>query len=286
MSFCHSCGSPLQAQETFCGACGSGRVAELPAEMPASPRAVQPSPPGIPPRPGGQPHLGTPAARPSNNSALLIGGAIVLAGLLIGGGFLVSRLLGDNSGGVTAGPSPTAAQTALAPVTPTASIASPDATVIVPGTASPEVSATPTTAITTVSTQFVSPTGNLTCSMSDDYATCEIRERDYVAAAPASCDLDWGARVEVSDGAARMVCHGDTMNGMANVDTVESPPTWLGSAGRIVDNGFGQPAYALDYGRSLTVGTFTCSMAEDGVRCSDNRTGHGFQLQRSRVDLR
>lgn len=41
----------------------------------------------------------------------------------------------------------------------------------------------------------------------------------------------------------------------------------------------------LPYGRTLVAGDFSCSMAKDGVTCSNIRTGHGFRVSRGRVDL-
>ncbi len=41
----------------------------------------------------------------------------------------------------------------------------------------------------------------------------------------------------------------------------------------------------LPYGKTLVAGDFSCSMAKDGVTCSNTRTGHGFHASRARVDL-
>jgi hypothetical protein len=41
----------------------------------------------------------------------------------------------------------------------------------------------------------------------------------------------------------------------------------------------------LPYGKTLVAGDFRCSMAEDGVTCTNTRTGNGFHASRAKVDL-
>jgi hypothetical protein len=41
----------------------------------------------------------------------------------------------------------------------------------------------------------------------------------------------------------------------------------------------------LPYGKTLVAGDFSCSMAKDGVTCSNSLSGHGFHVSRSKVDL-
>ena len=41
----------------------------------------------------------------------------------------------------------------------------------------------------------------------------------------------------------------------------------------------------LPYGKTLVAGDFSCSMAKDGVTCSNALSGHGFHVSRSKVDL-
>jgi hypothetical protein len=41
----------------------------------------------------------------------------------------------------------------------------------------------------------------------------------------------------------------------------------------------------LPYGKTLVAGDFSCSMAKDGVTCSNTLSGHGFHVSRAKVDL-
>jgi hypothetical protein len=70
---------------------------------------------------------------------------------------------------------------------------------------------------------------------------------------PASCDLDWGNGIEVGDGAASIVCAGDTALGGPDV---------------------------LEYGLSAQRGNLRCDAAETGVTCKNLKTSHGFELNR------
>ncbi|MEY2590962.1 MAG: hypothetical protein QOJ67_2946, partial [Acidimicrobiaceae bacterium] len=69
----------------------------------------------------------------------------------------------------------------------------------------------------------------------------------------ASCDLDWGNGIEVGDGAASIVCAGDTALGGPDV---------------------------LEYGLSAQRGNLRCDAAETGITCKNLKTSHGFELNR------
>ena len=103
---------------------------------------------------------------------------------------------------------------------------------------------------------FLSPTGNIRCGLSNQSAVCEVSERTYEPPAkPADCELDHGSMVAVGrKGPAQFLCYGDT--------------------------GFGVPTPVLPYGRSTTNGLFVCRSSEQGVSCTAAGGAHGFELSR------
>jgi hypothetical protein len=104
--------------------------------------------------------------------------------------------------------------------------------------------------------QFISPSGNIGCVLTTDVARCDIAARDYPDPPdPASCDRDYGNSLILEAGSAGIGCVGDT----------------------ILYEGHEFPV--LGYGQRVTRGQYTCSMAEDGVRCQ-SASGHGFTLAR------
>jgi|SRR5215216_2984287 len=107
-------------------------------------------------------------------------------------------------------------------------------------------------------TQFASPSGNIGCVMSRAGVRCDIRERDWTPPPkPASCELDWGSGVWVGRrGRASIVCAGDTTLRARRV---------------------------LAYGDTETLGRFRCVSRRRGMRCVNDRNGHGFLLSRERV---
>ncbi|SER91280.1 hypothetical protein [Actinokineospora terrae] len=50
------------------------------------------------------------------------------------------------------------------------------------------------------------------------------------------------------------------------------------TGGVIYDSGFGSPARALPYGTSLTALGFSCTSAENGIRCAHTPSHHGFRI--------
>jgi hypothetical protein len=116
-----------------------------------------------------------------------------------------------------------------------------------PGTSEPE-------ALTEL-VGFTSPSGNVGCILSSNYARCDISERDWSPPArPADCEFDYGQGISLAPGeGAAFVCAGDTA---------------LGG---------GEP---LAYGRSVQAGMLQCDSAESGITCRDTKTGHGFAIAR------
>jgi hypothetical protein len=107
---------------------------------------------------------------------------------------------------------------------------------------------------------FVSPSGNISCALfTGDIAgaRCDMRElTPSFPTPPDDCELDWGNSFLVNaDGPAVPICYGDT---------VASPD-----------------AVVLDYGKSISLGGFTCTSAKTGMACVAS-SGHGFHLSKAR----
>lgn len=103
-------------------------------------------------------------------------------------------------------------------------------------------------------TMFVTPSGNIGCSITGDGARCDISERDWEPTPkPPSCDVDYGQGIGVSAEGASFVCAGDTVLG--GTDT-------------------------LSYGQAAIAGSYRCESATEGVTCSNTETGAGFFISR------
>lgn len=101
---------------------------------------------------------------------------------------------------------------------------------------------------------FSSPTRNIGCLISTEMARCDIAEREWdPGAAPENCTKTWGQGVVVASGASSITCSDGSALGS---DTV------------------------LEYGRSVSEGTFTCTSSEAGMRCANTATGQGFSISR------
>jgi hypothetical protein len=104
-------------------------------------------------------------------------------------------------------------------------------------------------------TFFETPSHNIGCVISKSGARCDIREHAWKPPPkPKSCHVDWGFGLTVGRrGFAEWVCAGDTVFGGKRV---------------------------LAYRDSITRGRFTCTSRRNGVRCVNERNGHGFKLAR------
>ena len=107
---------------------------------------------------------------------------------------------------------------------------------------------------------FETPSGNIACSISESHARCEIRQKTWnPGPAPSDCNLDWGYGLIVEgESEGRVLCAGDT------VRTNDAP--------------------TLQYGTATQTGSFVCSSEESGVTCTNNETGHGFEISRDSYD--
>ncbi len=107
---------------------------------------------------------------------------------------------------------------------------------------------------------FHSPSGNIQCAMfTGDYAgvRCDMSElTQSYAKPPADCEFDWGSSFAVdTTGKGYLACVSDAV---ANDDGME-----------------------LGYGRSVTLGDFTCTSEKSGMTCR-NAEGHGFSLSKAK----
>ncbi|WP_028047132.1 DUF6636 domain-containing protein [Cellulomonas sp. URHE0023] len=116
--------------------------------------------------------------------------------------------------------------------------------------------ATPSPA-STATTQFAMPSGNIACTMSVDGVTCTIASYTYAQPVVAGCTEVTGHVIVLNADGVAFSC-------------VSGPPPAVA----------GDDVPELAYGKSMTVGEYTCTSATDGVQCVDG-SGTGFQLARA-----
>ncbi|NLE70502.1 MAG: hypothetical protein GX609_00200 [Actinomycetales bacterium] len=155
---------------------------------------------------------------------------------------LVLQLTGSPSGGPTA---PAADATSATP-TPSAE----------PET-SPEPSAPTAPEANAGLTEFVMPSGNIWCSMTETSATCTIRSFSFTPPeAPPGCTGVVGPVLTVTAGeGASMPC----------IPEITPRPD----------------APVLEYGQASTIGEMTCYSSRNGATCRHNPTGEGFSVARA-----
>ncbi|MCB7136357.1 hypothetical protein [Cellulosimicrobium marinum] len=116
-------------------------------------------------------------------------------------------------------------------------------------------------AVPTVTESFASKTRNITCEMTDVGVTCSIAELGSQPAPVAGCDGTVGYRVVLDADGVTQPC----------VPSGEQPQAAPGGV------------EVLPYGKSKTVGGFTCDSADTGVTCRDDATGKGFTVARAGI---
>lgn len=108
---------------------------------------------------------------------------------------------------------------------------------------------------------FASPSGDISCMVTDDLLRCDIRDRDWSPPPrPADCPnfTNHGQGISIHPtGPANFECAGDTTFGG------------------------GTP---LPYGQFQAGGGMSCNSEPSGMRCS-NSDGHGFTLSRQAYTL-
>jgi hypothetical protein len=109
---------------------------------------------------------------------------------------------------------------------------------------------------------FQTPSGNITCWVADNVASCDITSHTY-ASPPGDCALAqnfaWRNFMLRPGKSPELRCS-------RQYDYSPSPMT-------------------LDYGQTFSVGVMTCDSETSGVTCTDNSTGHFFRVSRESYQL-
>ncbi|GIE30549.1 hypothetical protein Ait01nite_035940 [Actinoplanes italicus] len=106
--------------------------------------------------------------------------------------------------------------------------------------------------------RFVTPSGNIACYLDEDFARCDIRERDWTGEESSTCEQEYGDALGVKGTESYFICHGDTLD----FDST-----------------------TLSYGEAIEVGDYICTSSDTGVLCANKSTGDGFTMSRSDYEL-
>ncbi|MGI5130390.1 serine/threonine protein kinase [Pseudonocardia sp. CA-107938] len=202
--------------------------------------------PGPPSTPGWE------RTRPARRVPVVAGIALVAA--LIAGAFLVVLGLRDNAR--PAGPGPAVA--AVPTFTP------PHSRTTAPGTSAPPadpaadavvVDAGADPRFTATQARFVSPSRNITCTLTDGRARCDVVQREWTEPPPAGCATD---------------ATGAQLTGTGAVLACGPAPAATGAV--------------LEYGTGVRLGDLVCASQETGMACR-SASGHGFRVSRGSVSL-
>lgn len=107
---------------------------------------------------------------------------------------------------------------------------------------------------------FVTPSGNISGVLSEaGGVSCIVFEHDWTIDVPteSGCEFDWGDEVGLGPEGVTFGCYSDVF--------------------------WDTEAESAGYGTAVTVGDYTCSIAETGVTC-ENENGNGFSVSRSSLD--
>jgi hypothetical protein len=120
---------------------------------------------------------------------------------------------------------------------------------------------------------FVSPSGNIACTIYGDGsgANCEIRDHTWVA--PATIQGPFGRACNFNfGGLAFYVSQGKPGN--------------LGCYEGVGEFKYPEPdRQTLDYGQTYSRGAITCGSEPSSVTCTDTVTGHFFRISRESYEL-
>ncbi|PFG38561.1 hypothetical protein ATJ97_1042 [Georgenia soli] len=121
--------------------------------------------------------------------------------------------------------------------------------------------------LTDVAWDFVSPSGNIACTVDDERALCGIATFEYADKIPAAeverCDGKVGHFLQVTAEGSSLVC--DTSGQDLTIDAAGTP--------------------ALGYGQEESVDGFTCLSEETGMSCRHDTSGYSFSVRRAAYDL-
>ncbi|WP_114855095.1 hypothetical protein [Brachybacterium sp. YJGR34] len=232
------------------------RIADTDAVVPLGPApSVDPTPTAAMPiaaHPDSAPARPEEPAEGSRRRGPLLWGAglgclLLAIVLLLAAVFAGRALLGGNE---EAAPSPTTAATTEEP-TDEATTPSEEPTTAEETTPPDPVSPAPEGAIELRA--IASPTGNITCSLSEDSVGCTLGSHDFSGSGSADCDDD-AFSIGVSESEARLAC-GSTYGG--------------------------PDAQTLEYGESAIYGDMACTSRSTGMTCWNTMTGKGFMVNRA-----
>jgi hypothetical protein len=118
---------------------------------------------------------------------------------------------------------------------------------------------------------FVTPSGNIACSIYADNSgvNCEVREHTW--AAPASTDGPYGRPCDFDFGGLEFYV---SQGKPANLGCYEGASK------------FDRPDLkTLGYGQTYSRGAITCESEPSGMTCTDTATGHYFRVSRENYEL-
>src|SRR5699024_7486168 len=98
-----------------------------------------------------------------------------------------------------------------------------------------------------------SPTGNITCLLEEDTASCSVLEHDFSGSGVEGCDAG-PFSIRVGDGEAERACGSSFLSDSADT---------------------------LEYGDSASYGDMACTSRFDGMTCWNTLTGKGFMVNRA-----
>lgn len=173
---------------------------------------------------------------------------------------LVLIACADEPATVVESAEPTAA--AEASVEPTASAVPSTGSGTAAGTPSETAPVSPTATDDHQYENFVTPRGNIRCSIASapegESVRCDIGDKQWEAPPrPEDCEFDWGSSLYLGKEQSGFDCVSDAID----------------------------PVEPLPYGQTRTLRRITCTSRETGVRCQHLDSRRGFELSRARYSL-
>lgn len=132
---------------------------------------------------------------------------------------------------------------------------------------------------------FVTPTGNLACTVSSTTAVCQASDMTFtpqadhlVADTIGDCTANEADAMMLAPVRGAWTCPPQPLAPQADLDL---GGWWAAEVNAETTDVGGVDAAVLPYGVSLTVGSVTCMSGENGVSCSSNEIGQSFFLSRT-----
>lgn len=132
---------------------------------------------------------------------------------------------------------------------------------------------------------FVTPSGNIVCSVTAASAVCQVSDRSFTvdpghlaAENLPGCDASAADAIRLVTGRGAWTCVPEPLTGQAAVGT---GGWWVEDVGGTTLDLGGATLAVLPYGSSITVGSVSCSSAEAGVTCRAPDLGEEFFVART-----